>query len=814
MSRHLWTVVLGSVMGVAWVAASGGAAWAQQPGASPSGNNQNTQRSAADFVNNGRGSVAPAAGQDLIHVPSWTPKGPPPGPQGSQGEVIVMTDDPGIWDEKSWISWWETNRDSVLKRVMVRRGGVAAPAAADTAPPEEKARAVAALMKATQAERPALRAAAAVSLGQMRQADALKRLIEMGQKDPDAYVRGMAWLSVGLLGGADAEKALVSVRAVGDRVTPPAAARPAGVGGVRKPAQAPAAAAVQKAPEEALYPKDMFESVGAVMGIGMLDRPGEPALQRLRGMLANGSSTPREIQRAAVWALRMAHNPADHDLLLTMAKPTVGWVPLRSDALLALGAFNDARDVEFLADVASDGRAATAPDREVVTGGGGAYNRQPTNRAGAPLTPLAGSPSTLVRRQQQQQADSSRGSGWKQVDRLSATLALGPGESGRAPAAGNPRVQNALIQNFAPYLNQGGPIFGGASVIAFAASAAPKDVLLLRALLDMGTDPIFTGMVNPRSPLRGYAAIGIGLYLANGGVAKIETRPIGSVQIGIDPGLPDYIDLNETLAQRFSNRQEMPDLRAACALALGLSGDPANAQRLLKGAATINRNDELLLGYTSLALAMLKDPSAFNAAGPLVSGGASKLDPDAIATRGVGHLWAAPSTPKTAGVEPSPFDAPAVPQTGAGMMGVLGRRAALLALSILDDPKSEAVLAGAWGRDEASVQDVARAMGWCKAYKPAAGLAQIVERDQKGAVEAAMSLGWVFDPDHPSRLSKLVVGNNYHEPQADWVEGLGSSWMVRNFPRVADSYLYSTALGGQPIAVHRVKPATRRTTTP
>jgi hypothetical protein len=78
-------------------------------------------------------------------------------------------------------------------------------------------------------------------------------------------------------------------------------------------------------------------------------------------------------------------------------------------------------------------------------------------------------------------ANNAAAAGGSPVARVSAALALGPSETGRSLAAGNARVQNALIQNFAPYLNQGGPIYGGASLIAFASGVSARDVTILRA---------------------------------------------------------------------------------------------------------------------------------------------------------------------------------------------------------------------------------------------------------------------------------------------------------------------------------------------
>jgi hypothetical protein len=105
-------------------------------------------------------------------------------------------------------------------------------------------------------------------------------------------------------------------------------------------------------------------------------------------------------------------------------------------------------------------------------------------------------------------------------------------------------------------------------------------------------------------------------------------------------------------------------------------------------------------------------------------------------------------------------------------------------------------------------------MNWCRVYRPADALSDVLARDQKGAVEAAVTLGWVFDPDRPSRLSRLVIGNNYHQWQADYVEanGGGSAVMLRNYPRLGDVYLYGGPVGGKPVASARasqLRPATR-----
>jgi hypothetical protein len=754
MVRHLGTLV--GVVVFSWAGAAVGQQQQQQPGGGPS-----VPVARQPVQQPGLGGTSPGSASHGGTGVSANVQLPPTGQHvvgSSVGRAQAVANDPGIWDEKNWMCWWETNRDAVLGQMWRRKQALAGqqpPAPADAKPPEQRERAVKALVQATQAARPNVRAAAAVSLGQMRQEDALKRLVEMAAKDPDDRVRGMAWLAVGLVGNADAQKALPAAK-----------------------------------------PQSEFEQLGVLAGIGMLDRPGEPAFQYVRGLVAK-PPTP-EVGRMAVWALRVHRRAADHDLIRsTLSQTPPAPAPILSEGLLALGAIGDPRDAEFLADVATDGRAAEVPD-QVVVSSGGAY---PTNRRTFRV-PHEGQ-STGVRQagpvtnNPGARLDAMRGS----YPRVSASLALGMGpENGKAIASGSVLARNALLRNFSAFLDQGGPAYSGASIVSFALATAERDAYLLRNVLDMGTDP-FIGLVNPKSPMRGFAALGLGLYMAGGGPSRIATRPIGGVATpGFDLNLPDYLDINETLAQRYNNVQESPDLRAACALALGLSGDPANVRRLLEGANKIGRNDQLLLGYTTLALGLLGEKSAMNAAGPMLGAAAGKIDVEAVATRGV----AQPGAPAARGAAAAAATtAPAweevrVPQGGPALMAAFGRRAALAGVAMLGDPKSEAMFAGAWARDGATVQDVARVIGWTKAYRLADPLSELVARDKKGAAEAAMSLGWVFDTDRPSRLSRLVTGNNYHQPQADYAPGVPASpVMLRDYPRVADLLLYSTPVGGR-----------------
>jgi hypothetical protein len=194
---------------------------------------------------------------------------------------------------------------------------------------------------------------------------------------------------------------------------------------------------------------------------------------------------------------------------------------------------------------------------------------------------------------------------------------------------------------------------------------------------------------------------------------------------------------------------------------------------------------------------MLGDKQAVAAAGNFL-GANGKIDVDTIAARGF------PGRPAD-----DPLMTPPVPQSGPQMMSIIGRRAAILGLAVLKDPSASGALVTAWTKDRSLAPEAARAMGWCGVYEPATSFAELVKRGQKGSVEAAQSLGWMFDPGRPSKLSRLAIGNNYHEEQVDFTEANRKPGMVRNFFRLGDYYLFSTPLGGAPVGTVAPRPATQ-----
>lgn len=224
--------------------------------------------------------------------------------------------------------------------------------------------------------------------------------------------------------------------------------------------------------------------------------------------------------------------------------------------------------------------------------------------------------------------------------------------------------------------------------------------------------------------VRGYAALATGLLIrrATEGTALFEDRPL----VG-----REAVDI-ERLKRRFGIRlmravadEDEPNAyRAACALALGLTGDARYKGELSEALGKLRGGDEAVFGYGLLALAMLGEDRAAEPARRYV-------------TR---------------------------PGLVSRMEDRLGRRAALRALSLIgarggDDLKQ--ALAGAWGRDAWVSLSVAQTTAWSGRYD---AVGTMIEATRSESVSwrraSALSLGLAFERDYPSRLLPLVEGAN------------------------------------------------------
>ncbi|MEM9345825.1 MAG: HEAT repeat domain-containing protein [Planctomycetota bacterium] len=220
--------------------------------------------------------------------------------------------------------------------------------------------------------------------------------------------------------------------------------------------------------------------------------------------------------------------------------------------------------------------------------------------------------------------------------------------------------------------------------------------------------------------LRGYAAIAVGLLIrrATEGTVLHEQRPV-IVSRAIEI---------ERLKRRFGRRlmravaddSEPVSYRAACALALGLSGDERYREELAIELGQLRTGDEAVLGYGLLALSMLGEDR--------VSGPALRYLTRPGRVLGVGDQ--------------------------------LGRRAVLRALAVLDQAGGPA-FADIWGRDPWVSLHAAEAAAWSGQYDAVPAMINALQSESVAwRRTAAISLGRVFEASWPSRLSGLTDGSN------------------------------------------------------
>lgn len=249
-----------------------------------------------------------------------------------------------------------------------------------------------------------------------------------------------------------------------------------------------------------------------------------------------------------------------------------------------------------------------------------------------------------------------------------------------------------------------------------------KDDPGVLAGLEEGEEPteqdLFVRQAN--NEVRGYAALAAGLLIrrATEGTAMNEQRPIITGRAIEIERLKRRFGLR--LMRAVADDREPVSYRAACALALGLTGDDRYKAELSIELGKLRAGDEAVLGYGLLALAMLGEERA---ADPAVR----------YLTR---------------------------PGQVVGIGDLLGRRAALRALAVVGDGGGDE-LAQVWGRNRWVSLYAADAAAWTGQYDAVPAMLNAL--DSESATwrrTAAASLGRVFESSWPSRLSGLVEGAN------------------------------------------------------
>jgi hypothetical protein len=242
------------------------------------------------------------------------------------------------------------------------------------------------------------------------------------------------------------------------------------------------------------------------------------------------------------------------------------------------------------------------------------------------------------------------------------------------------------------------------------------------AQLEEGAEPTEADLFvrQPDNEVRCYAALSAGLLIrrATEGTRLHDERPIIAQRA---------IEI-ERLKRRFgvrlmravANSREPITYRAACAIALGLTGDERYAEELAIELSKLRAGDEAVLGYGLLALAMLGEDRI--------------VDP---ATRYLTR-----------------------PGRVEGIGDLLGRRAALRALAVAGESQGD-TLAQCWGRNRWVSLHAAEAAAWSGRYDAVPAMINALSSESVAwrAIGAA-SLGRVFDASWPSRLAGLVEGSN------------------------------------------------------
>jgi HEAT repeat protein len=272
-------------------------------------------------------------------------------------------------------------------------------------------------------------------------------------------------------------------------------------------------------------------------------------------------------------------------------------------------------------------------------------------------------------------------------------------------------------------------------------------------------------------PQRGTAAMALGIASnVGGGPGEINVRTAGQDARDVVGSLATYLPLSDE--SRFT--------RAAFALGLGLTGDPLNAQPLVTTARQMQMKDNVLLwGHIVLALGLLKDERALDGASVLLS-----LEKDPRKIR-MDTLERNLELKERLDQDLRLFR----------LDYTLGKRAALLGLAALGDPRAAPMLRGELaGNDPFVAIEAARAMNWCGAYDMSDPLADVVATSTKApaAAMAALLLGEMYDADRPSKLSRLCAGNYYGNTifaSSAWY-GPANAGIQREFHGLGNRFLY------------------------
>ena len=624
----------------------------------------------------------------------------------------------------SWLHWWEANRDQHLAASRQTGGRQKAD---EVVVARLRGEAFEACVRATKSRFPPVRAVAAIALGRMSDPEARTVLTGMASKPPSPGALTAAVVGMGLLGTAWEQRWLTTAQYAN------AAQREAGLA-----------------------------------ALGLLTEPAPETIQALRVAASGREAGPATV---ATWALRRHAGPENAEWLTRIVGNSDSpWVV--SEAILALGPLGR-RNASLLSDIllgTNRGRSiavwrglwvrhnelvafskkrfstALAPAEKKAVG---KYSKD-YEKWVADFNRVADVQNRWLRRHApdaprwlRAQDRAPKGSPQPPVRivplvinteliyiarlRASAAIALGD--------INDPSARQALIAALAqPDEGRFSDLWKGFAIMSLGKRGGERAANVLGGYLSpwigRGRQRQPKAPLYINSPLRGYAALALGLC----------ARPVVTDQGDETP--PHAAEICGALAERIADRRETTEVRAAAALALGLTGQTENLKLLRQVSQSAGR-DEIVGGYLILARGMLGDTNILEPARRLLDPKKDRQDTS----------------------------------------GILARRAAVLGLGLLDTPEVIPILNDAWHLSYHVNREVPLALALCGAQNSTDRLVELLTKSDKPWAQAfaAQCLGELFTKVRPQRLAWFTNGSNYTMKNMRMVE----------FQRLANEFLFS-----------------------
>jgi HEAT repeat protein len=481
----------------------------------------------------------------------------------------------------------------------------------------------------------------------------------------------------------------------------------------------------------AYKPSRADDDAAATASIGLLRQIQPDTLRRLRAAI---NAQDPAVATAACFALRQHHQKSDSayytGLLRSSDSP---WVAC--DALLAIGQLKDPQSLHVLESVLfGDANAAREVQAWAALGGSILQTDRERDRRDTTDNYERAYQQYRERFDKYQRLNPNAKNDPKGPDSRAKAIAggeiviglerlpMGWLRSSAAIALGKldqPSAGNVLLRFLAPTRGEVDPFaeapkaFAVMSLVEYPSEETCDRLIMLLGKWDAGANKLALDV--PRdSAVRGLAALALGLY----------ARPYDTEQGAADrPGLDRAIT---TLAERLEDANEDAEVRTACALALGLSQRTVVLPILQRASDAVQqggrKQDLLIFGYLMLGRALAGDANVIEPAGRFL-----QADDD---------------------TSPS---------------GILGRRAAVLALGVTRSSLAIPILTRAWNLNHYVNREVIvaiRLIGGSGVARPL--LKRLAEsKDGEERAYMAQALGEILAVEHPTPLARLTAHANY-----------------------------------------------------